>query len=146
MVFVDDPRRAQIEPMHEFLEVWARSSRLSKRRYVSPTLAVMERMEDASTRKEVQDMREEIATGHHPIALKQDIEFCETIADKVEFYLRKMMFEGYARDVFILKTYYIDTMNHSSFFEISRKLGCRRWQIEIMVKDSLHRLSTFWRD
>lgn len=146
MVFIDDPRREQIEPMHEFLEVWARSSRLSTRRYVSPTLVVMERLEDASTRKAVRDMREEIAAGLHPIALKQDHRFCEAIADKVEVYLRKMMLAGYARDVFILKTYYIDTLNHANFFEISRKLGCRRWQIEIMVKDSLYRLSTFWCD
>lgn len=140
MEFYDDPRRAQIEPMHEFMQTWARLGKIRPSRYTSSTYQVMCWVRDHS--KRVEDIRESIVTG-------QPIHYSDPdnnrIALKVEHYLCQMMQEGYPRDAFILKTYYL-SRDSANLGYIAKLLDCKPYQVEGIVKGSLYRLSCFWND
>ena len=140
MEFYDDPRRAQIEPMHEFMQTWARWGKIRPSRYTSSTYQVMCWVRDHS--KRVENIRESIVTG-------QPIHYSDPdnnrIALKVEHYLCQMMQEGYPRDAFILKTYYL-SRDSANLGYIAKLLDCKPYQVEGIVKGSLYRLSCFWND
>ena len=90
----------------------------------------------------LENIRESIVTG-------QPIHYSDPdnnrIALKVEHYLCQMMQEGYPRDAFILKTYYL-SRDSANLGYIAKLLDCKPYQVEGIVKGSLYRLSCFWND
>lgn len=140
MNFVDEPRRSKIEPMHEFMVMWARWGRYHPVRQESMTLKIMMWIRDHS--KRVEEIREGLVTDR-PIHVQEDD--AEKIAWKVEHYLRMLGEEGKVRERNILKTYYLMPDN-SKVGYVARKLDCKPWQVEKVVKDALYVLSQFWRD
>ena len=141
MEFYDDPRRAQIEPMHEFMQTWARWGRYHSIRQESMTYKIMMWMRDHS--KRVEDIREGIVLGQ-PIHCQDDD--YEKIAWKVERLLTNQdLWSGHIRERDILKTYY-KLPYASSLGFIARKLECKPWLVEKTVKDALYFMSTIWRD
>lgn len=140
MNFFNDPNRETIEPMHEFLEVWARWGRFRPLKQESITYKAMCWLRDHS--KRVEEIREGIVTG-------QPIHYSDSdnnrIALKVEHYLCRMMQDGYPRDAFILKTYYL-SRDSANLGYIAKLLDCKPYQVEGIVKGALYRLSRFWSD
>lgn len=142
MDFLNDPRRAQIEPMDDFLRTWARWGKFRPIRYASLTYRVMCWLRDHS--KEVQQIREGIVTGERIRYYERD-EDCERIALKVEHYLRKMFESGMQEEVRTLKKYYLSSPEINIGY-LAKKLQCKPYQIENKVKDALYQLSKIWGD
>lgn len=142
MNFLDDPRRQQIEPMHEFLTTWAQWGRFKPFRYTSLTYRVMCWMRDHS--KTVQTIREGIVTGER-VHYRVDDETAEKVALKVEHYLRKL------RDIDIgacerLRFYYLKASPEMPIGKIAKKLGCAPWKVDETIKNDLYQLSKIWED
>lgn len=143
MDFLNDPRRAQIEPMDDFLRTWARWGRFRPARYTSLTYRVMCWMRDHS--KEVQEIREGIVTGER-IRYYENDESNERIALKVEYYLKKMYEDGKVAEVERLRFYYLKCSPEMPTHRIAKRLGCSRNRIEETVKADLYLLSRYWKD
>lgn len=141
MKFYDDPRRAQIEPMHEFMQTWARWGKIRPSRYTSSTYQVMCWVRDHS--KRVEKIREGIVLGQ-PIRFSD--EDCEKIGWKVEHYMILMWNEGYKREIEILRIYYLESHPALPIGKLAKMMKCKPSQVEQMVKDALYRLSTIWSD
>ncbi len=141
MDFSEDPRRAQIEPMHNFLEKWARWGRYRPIRHESMTYKIMCWVRDHLSR--VAEIREGIVLGQ-PIHCSDDD--CEKIAWKVEHYMILMGNEGYKREREILRIYYLKSHPALPIGKLAKMMECKPWQVEQMVKEALYRLSTIWSD
>lgn len=141
MNFFDDPKRAQIEPMHEFLTTWARWGRMRPIYQESMTYKIMMWIRDHS--KRVEEIHEGIVTGQ-PIHMRDDDS--EIIAWKVEDCLHKMRTDCKHRERNILLKYYRDSRNGEPIGAIARRLGCKPWKVEDNVKEALVVFSSYWRD
>lgn len=144
MNFSDDPRRVAIEPMHNFMEAWAKWGRFRPIRYESMTYKIMCWLEDHNN-KTVREEREKGSEGQTP-HFEDKIEDFELIAWKTEHYLVKLGQQGRREDLRILKTYYRDCTPGTPAYEIARRLGCKQYKIEDIVKDALFQLSLIWMD
>lgn len=127
--------------MHEFMQTWAQWGRYHPVRSESMTYKIMCWVRDHS--KRIEDIREGIVIGQ-PIHC-QDADF-DKIALKVEHYLCKAeLWSGHIRERDVLKIYYQMSQEAKPGF-IARKLECKPWQIEEVVKVALFYLSGIWRD
>lgn len=140
MEFYDDPRRAQIEPMHEFMQTWARWGKIRPSRYTSSTYQVMCWVRDHS--KRVSDIREGIVLGQ-PIHCSDEDN--EKVGLKVEHYLRLLRERGYRDSVRRLKTYYMADLQ-MPLGRLANKIGVPMRKVEATIKDDLYRLSEIWMD
>ena len=140
MRFYDDPRREQIEPMHEFCSMWADYWRDYRFPHVSITWIAMCSIRDwASTTKEIKDA---IVLGR-PIKLIQPEK--AIIAEKVRvLFLDNEKWEGHHRDREVLMTYYAKTKPRQPIGYIARQLDCKPWLVEKTVKDALFYMSKIW--
>lgn len=143
MDFLNDPRRAQIEPMDDFLRTWARWGRFRPIRYASLTYRVMCWLRDHS--KEVQQIREGFVTGERIRYYERD-EDCEKIALKVEHYLRKMFEDGKVAEVERLRFYYLKCSPEMPVNRIAKRLGCSKKKIDETIKADLYLMSMYWKD
>lgn len=142
MNFIDDPRREQIEPMHELMQIWADYWRDRPRYNVSITWVAMCAIRDWS--KRIRDIREGLVLG-------QPIRFTRTdtmmIAEKMRTLIHDdRAWSGHRRERHVLVTYYLKVHPSEPLGRIAKKLDCRSWQVEKTVKDSLYYLSQIWRD
>lgn len=142
MTFVNDPRRSQIEPMHELMLIWADFWRDRPRYEVSITWVAMCAVRDWS--KRVQDIREGIVLGQPIRVTRTDTAI---IAEK----MRKLIhndeaWSGHRRDRDVLVTYYLKVHPKFPLGLIAKKLDCKPWQVEKTVNDALYYLAQIWRD
>lgn len=144
MDFSEDPRRVAIEPMHVFMETWAYWGRFRPMRYESMTYKIMCWLEDHNN-KAVKEEREKAERGESS-RIRERPEECELIAWKVEHYLVRLGKEGRRESQQILRTYYLECGGGCSCHEIARKLHCKTYKIDDVVKDALFQLSLIWRD
>ena len=142
MFFVNDPRRAQIEPMHELMQIWADYWRDRPRYNVSITYVAMCAIRDWS--KRISDIREGIVLG-------KPIRVTHTDAAVIAEKMRKLIhnddaWSGHKRDRDVLVIYYLKVHPTEPRGRIAKKLDCRPWQVEKIVSDALYYLSKMWRD
>ena len=142
MFFVDDPRRAQIEPMHEMMLIWADYWRDRPRYDVSITYVAMCAIRNWS--KRVEEIREGIVLGRPIRVTRTDTMM---IAEKMRKLFHTMeAWSGHKRDRDVLVTYYLNIHPNEPIGCIAKKLDCKPWQVEKVVKNALYYLSTIWRD
>ena len=140
MFFVDDPRRSQIEPMHEMMVIWANYWRDKPHLHVSPTYTAMCAIRDWS--KRVEEIRESIVLGK-PIRVTRTDE--AIIAEKMRKLIHKdEAWQFHRRERDILVTYYLKVHPQEPIGRIARKLDCKPWQVDKLLKDSLYYLSTIF--
>lgn len=148
MVFVDDPRRAQIEPMHEFMTIWASYWRDSHTvsSQVSPTWMIMDALERFSGR--VGDIRENFGAlpeERKPIKITRSDN--AIIAEKVRKLIHDQdAWRGRHRLRHALVTFYLKTRPKDPIGRIARKLECKPWQVNRLMCDALYYMSTVWKD
>lgn len=141
MEFYDDPRRAQIEPMHEFMQTWARWGRFRLIRHESMTYKIMCWIRDHSRR--IEEIREGIVLGQRIHCRDEDQ---ERIALKVEHYLRVLRESGKTSEVERLRFYYLQCHPAMPLGKIAQRIGCRSWQVEEQIKKDLIELARLWMD
>lgn len=142
MKFIDDPRREQIEPMHELMLIWANYWRDRPRYDVSITYVAMCAIRNWS--KRVSDIREGIVLGQPIRVTRTDTMI---IAEKMRKLIHNQeAWSGHKRDRDVLVMYYLNIHPNEPIGRIARKLDCRPWQVEKTVNDALYYLSTIWRD
>ena len=135
MVFVDDPRRSQIEPMHEFMTIWANYWRDSHTvsSQVSPTWMIMDALERFSGR--VGDIRENFGAlpeERKPIKITRSDN--AIIAEKVRLLIHDQdAWRGRHRLRHALVTFYLKTFNHEPIGRIARKLDCKPWDVNKLM-------------
>lgn len=141
MDFTDDPRREKIEPLHEYMMMWARWGRNHPKHYESNTLVIMRWLEDHA--KEAKEIEEGIVRGE-PIVIHDESQ--EFIARRVEYLLtRPYVWWGHESERKILVRYYRDAKNGMPVGKIARRLlGCKPWEIEETVKKALLFFSYWW--
>lgn len=143
MDFSEDPRRAQIEPMHEFMKVWAYWGKYHPIRYESMTYRIMCWLEDHNNH-EVKENREKASRGE-AVRIMERPDECELIAWKVEHYLKLLFQEGYRESVRRLRVYYL-TDSQMPLHRVAKRIGVSARKVDEIVKDDLYRLSTVWKD
>ena len=146
MDFSNDPLRERIEPMDEFLRVWANWGREHSMRSESITYKLMCWIRDHS--KRVEEIREGIATGERLHIRRDD---SELIAWKVERIMTHPdHWIGHHRDRDILKIFYLSRPSVPAG-KIAKDLSTSydrvyAWQLEARVKKSLLYFSSLWHD
>ena len=146
MDFSNDPLRERIEPMDEFLRVWADWGREHCMRSESITYKLMCWIRDHS--KRVEEIREGIATGERLHIRRDD---SELIAWKVERILTHPDYwRGHHRERDILKGFYLahplDPAGRIAKVVSTNYDRVYAWQLEGRVKKALLYFSNFWRD
>ena len=142
MVFYDDPRREQIELMHEFMCIWADYWRDRPACGVSITWVAMNSIRLWSKRKK--EIEEAIVTGK-PIRLTRTD--TAIIAEKVRKLIHDQeAWKGHKRERDILTAYYLKVKPSFPQGKIAAILDCKPWQIDRLVKDSLYFMSQIWKD
>ena len=142
MNFLDDPRRAEIEPMHEFLEMWGDYYRDRQRLNVSITYLAMMAIRNNSKRRE--QIREGIAIGE-PIKLPKIDR--SIIATKVEELITNSeLWRFHERDRQVLVDYYLNIHPSCPIGKVAKILGCKPYRVEALVKDALYVFSKLWKD
>lgn len=140
MNFFDDPLRYKLEPLHEFLTTWGQWGKFHTFSSVSNTYKIMCWVRDHSKRDaEI----EEGIINNEPIQLRDDDR--ERIANKVEYCLQRMKAECKHREVHTLIEYYRDTRNAEPIGSIARRLQCKPWAIDRVVREALIVFASFWR-
>lgn len=140
MNFVDDPRRNQIEPMHEMMVIWANYWRDKPTVRVSPTWKAMCAVRDWS--KRIDTIREGLVTGQPIRITRTDTEM---IAERMRKLLHKdESWQGHHRERDVLVTYYLKVNPNVPIGAIARKLDCKPWQVNRLVNDALYYLSTIF--
>ena len=142
MKFIDDPRREQIEPMHEMMLIWADYWRDRPRYDVSITWVAMCAVRDWS--KRISDIREGIVLGKPIRVTRTDTMM---IAEKMRKLIHNQAaWSGHMRDRNVLVTFYLKVHPNEPIGRIAKKLDCKPWQVETVVNNALYYLSTIWRD
>lgn len=142
MNFLDDPRRATIEPMHEFMQIWADFWRDKKRYEVSITYIACMAVRDFH--KRVHDIREGYVIGQPIRIIRRDR---AVIAERVRKIIHTPeLWEGHKDERRILVTYYLKIHPSMPIGKIASMLDCKPWEVDKKVKDALYYLSTIWRD
>ena len=140
MFFVNDPRRAQIEPMHELMLIWADYWRDKPHFHVSPTYTAMCAVRNWS--KRIDEICEGLVLGK-PIRVTRTDE--ALIAEKMRKLIHKdEAWQFHRRERDILVTYYLKVHPQEPIGRIARKLDCKPWQVEKLVNDSLYYLATIF--
>lgn len=148
MDFTNDPRRSEIEPMHEIMLAWADFWRDKPRYGVSITWVAMCSIRaqhfDAKELFDPKNVRRGLTLGlptHKPRVVNA------IIAEKVRKLLHdQTKWQFHERDRKILVTYYLKVHPAEPIGLIARKLECKPWQVERLVKGALYYISTLWRD
>lgn len=148
MDFSNDPLRSQIEPMHEIMKVWADYWRDKPRYGVSITWVAM-----CSIRDQHFDW-EKFFDPKNPrrgLTLDQPTRVPRAVNAIVAEKVRKLLHDQtkwhfHERDRKTLMTYYLKVHPAEPIGSIARKLDCKPWQVETLVKYALYYLSTIWRD
>lgn len=140
MRFFDDPRREAIEPMHEFCTIWADFWRDRYFPNVSITWIAMCSIRDWASREN--DIAEGIVLGR-PIRLINNDR--AMIAEKVRVCFNNLeKWQGHHRDREVLMIYYARIKPDMKIGYIARKLNCKPWLVESIVKNALFYMSTIW--
>lgn len=141
MNFVDDPRRGELEAMHEMMTIWADYWRDRHHQGVSSTWIAMQAVRDWS--KRVETIREGLVLGQPIRVTRTDTAM---IAEKVRKLIHNdALWSGHRRERDILVTYYAKIHPDAPIGRIARKLDCKPWQVDSLIKDSLHYMSLIWR-
>ena len=140
MFFVDDPRRAQIEPMHEMMLIWADYWRDKPHFHVSSTYIAMCAVRDWS--KRIEEIREEIVLGKPIRMTRTDVAMIAETMRKLIHNDDAWRFHHRERDILVM--YYLKVHPQEPIGRIARKLDCKPWQVEKLVNDSLYYLSTIF--
>ena len=148
MDFSNDPLRSQIEPMHEIMKVWADYWRDKPRYGVSITWVAM-----CSIRDQHFDWKEffDPKNPRRGLTLDQPTRVPRAVNAIVAEKVRKLLHDQtkwhfHERDRKTLMTYYLKVHPAEPIGSIARKLDCKPWQVETLVKYALYYLSTIWRD
>ena len=148
MDFTNDPRRAEIEPMHEMMMAWADFWRDRPRYGVSITwIAMCSIRAQHFSAKELFDPKNvrRGLTLDKPIRVPRAAN--EIIAEKVRKLIHdQTKWRFHERDRKILVTYYLKVRPAEPLGSIAKKLECRPWQVDRLVKGALYYLSTIWKD
>lgn len=148
MDFTNDPRRADIEPMHEKMVAWADFWRDRQRYGVSITWVAMCSIRDQHfNAKELFDPKNvrRGLTLDKPIRVPRDVN--AIVAEKVRKLIHdQTKWRFHERDRKILVTYYLKVRPAEPLGSIAKKLECRPWQVDRLVKGALYYLSTIWKD
>lgn len=140
MNFVDDPRRCELEAMDEFMKIWADYWRDRSHQGVSPTWIAMRAVRDWS--KRVEKIREGLVLGQPIRVTRTDTVM---IAEKMRKVIHNdVAWSGHRRERDVLVTYYLKTHPGMPIGRIARKLDCKPWQVDSLVKDALYYLSLIW--
>lgn len=148
MDFSNDPRRAEIEPMHGIMQAWADFWRDRPRYGVSITWIAMCSIRAQNFKaKELfvpNNVRRGLTLGlptPRPRAVNA------IVAEKVRKLIHdQTKWRFHERDRKILVTYYLKVHPAEPIGSIAKKLECKPWQIDRLVKGALYYLSTIWRD
>lgn len=148
MDFSNDPRRAEIEPMHGIMQAWADFWRDRPRYGVSITWIAMCSIRAQNFKaKELFDpnnVRRGLTLGlptQRPRAVNA------IVAEKVRKLIHdQTKWRFHERDRKILVTYYLKVHPAEPIGSIAKKLECKPWQVDRLVKGALYYLSTIWRD
>ena len=148
MDFTNDPRRADIEPMHEMMVAWADFWRDRPRYGVSITWVAMCSIRaqhfNAKELFDPKNVRRGL-TLDKPIRVPRAVN--EIIAEKVRKLIHdQTKWRFHERDRKILVTYYLKVRPNDRIGVIAKKLECKPWQVDRLVKDALYYLSTIWKD
>ena len=140
MNFVDDPRRAELEAMDELMQIWANYWRDRSHQGVSSTWIAMQAVRDWS--KRVEQIREGLVLGQPIRVTRTDTVM---IAEKVRKLIHdEKLWSWHHRERDVLVTYYLKVHPNEPIGSIARKLDCRPWQVNSVVKDALHYISLIW--
>lgn len=148
MDFSNDPRRAEIEPMHGIMQAWADFWRDRPRYGVSITWLAMCSIRaqnfKAKERFDPNNVRRGLTLGlptPRPRAVNA------IVAEKVRKIIHdQTKWRFHERDRKILVTYYLKVHPAEPIGSIAKKLECKPWQVDRLVKGALYYLSTIWRD
>lgn len=148
MEFYDDPRRSEIEPMHEIMLAWADFWRDKPRYGVSITWVAMCSIRaqhfDAKELFDPKNVRRGLTLG---LPTRKPRVVNAIIAEKVRKLLHdQTKWKFHERDRKILVTYYLKVHPSDPIGKIAKKLECRPWQVDRLVKGALYYLSTIWKD
>lgn len=148
MDFSNDPRRSEIEPMHGIMQAWADFWRDRPRYGVSITwIAMCSIRAQHFKAKELFDpnnVRRGL-TLDKPIRVKRVVN--AIVAEKVRKLIHdQTKWRFHERDRKILVTYYLKVRPAEPLGSIAKKLECRPWQVDRLVKGALYYLSTIWKD
>ena len=148
MDFTNDPRWADIEPMHEMMVAWADFWRDRPRYGVSITWVAM-----CSIRAQHFNAKElfDPKNVRRGLTLDKPIRVPRAenaiIAEKVRKLIHdQTKWRFHERDRKILVTYYLKVRPAEPLGSIAKKLECRPWQVDRLVKGALYYLSTIWKD
>lgn len=148
MDFSNDPLRYRIEPMHENMKTWADFWRDKPRYGVSITWVAM-----CSIRDQHFDWKKYFDPRNPRRGLDLDKPIRVPRAEKaiVAEKVRKLLHDQtkwcfHERDRKTLIIYYLKVHPAEPIGSIARKLDCKPWQVETLVKYALYYLSTIWRD
>lgn len=148
MDFSNDPRRSEIEPMHGIMQAWADFWRDRPRYGVSITwLAMCSIRAQHFNAKELFDPKNvrRGLTLDKPIRVPRAVN--AIIAEKVRKLIHdQTKWRFHERDRKILVTYYLKVRPNDRIGVIAKKLECKPWQVDRLVKNALYYLSTIWRD
>lgn len=148
MDFTNDPRRADIEPMHEMMVAWADFWRDRPRYGVSITWVAMCSIRaqhfNAKELFDPKNVRRGL-TLEKPIRVQRAVN--AIVAEKVRKLIHdQTKWRFHERDRKILVTYYLKVRPAEPLGSIAKKLECRPWQVDRLVKGALYYLSTIWKD
>ena len=148
MDFVNDPRRAELEKMHLVMQAWADFWRDKPRYGVSITYIAM-----CSIRAQHFCLKEffDPKNPRRGLTLGLPTRVPRAVNAIVAEKVRKLihtpdLWRFHERERRILVTYYLKVRPAEPIGAIAKKLDCKPWQVERLVKDSLYYLSTIWRD
>ena len=145
MNFADDPRRSELESMHEKMEIWADFWKDRPVRNVSITWIVMNSIRMWSNKKPKE--REHERESNPWSNLRRPYAERTIIAERVRRIIHDQeAWKFHATERRILVTYYLKVKPAMPIGAIARKLDCKPWQVERLVKDALYYLSTIWKD
>lgn len=148
MDFSNDPRRAEIEPMHGIMQAWADFWRDRPRYGVSITwVAMCSIRAQHFNAKELFDPR----NARRGLTLDKPIRVPRAVNAIIAEKVRKLIHDQtkwrfHERDRKILVTYYLKVRPNDRIGVIAKKLECKPWQVDRLVKNALYYLSTIWKD
>lgn len=148
MDFTNDPRRADIEPMHEMMVAWADFWRDRPRYGVSITWVAMCSIRaqhfNAKELFDPRNVRRGLTLG---LPTRRPRAVNAIVANKIQDLIQdRSKWKFHERDRQILITYYLKVHPAEPIGLIAKKLECKPWQVDRLVKGALYYISTIWKD
>lgn len=148
MDFTNDPRRADIEPMHEMMVAWADFWRDRPRYGVSITWVAMCSIRaqhfNAKELFDPRNVRRGLTLG---LPTRRPRAVNAIVANKIQDLIQdRSKWRFHERDRQILITYYLKVHPAEPIGLIAKKLECKPWQVDRLVKGALYYISTIWKD